>query len=380
MRTRVALVAALAACLVLPGAAAASTAKVVIADSCAGNVACSKYGGGQPLSFVTYTAAPGEANRVVAARAGGEITLTDPAATITVEAPCRALGPNRASCPGATVAPTISRLVVDLGDGADTLSLGAGVGALTALDGGEGDDAIAGGGDEDLIDGGRGADTLSGGGGADLLTFAGRADGVTVDAASGRTSDGDTLEGFERIQGGDGPDRLLGGAGADVMSGAGGDDTLRGAGGGDTLDGDLGADRIDGGAGADLLDGDPEQGDDYYTPTIELSRDVLRGGPGDDTLEDTGGGNTLVGGPGDDGLTGGVDGDRLLGGSGADVLADAGGRDRFWGGSGRDRIAARDGRSDRVACGGGLDRARIDAKDRLRACERVLPRRYTSGR
>jgi len=46
----------------------------------------------------------------------------------------------------------------------------------------------------------------------------------------------------------------------------------------------------------------------------------------------------------------------------------------------RDSVFARDGRRDHVACGGGRDTARIDAKDRVRACERVRTHRYTPSR
>ena len=44
------------------------------------------------------------------------------------------------------------------------------------------------------------------------------------------------------------------------------------------------------------------------------------------------------------------------------------------------RISARDGRRDRVDCGSGRDSARIDKKDRVRACETQRPRRYTFRR
>ena len=90
MRTPLALAAALVTLAVLPAGASAATAKIVIGDSCGSDVACSKYNGGMPLTIVTYLGAPGEANRLAVSRTADVITLTDPAATVTAEAPCRA--------------------------------------------------------------------------------------------------------------------------------------------------------------------------------------------------------------------------------------------------------------------------------------------------
>ena len=375
------------ACLaLLPAAATASTGMVVVVDSCGGDLACSKYNGGSPVPIVTYEAAPGEANRVTVSRAGDTLTLSDAGATITAQEPCRAVGAHQLTCPARSIdstftpASSIPVLDVQLGDGADTLAISGSLGASTALDAGDGDDTLTGGTDADLLDGGLGADRLDGGAGSDRLTFAARTDGVTVDVPARRTSDGDTLAGLESIQGGEGADRLLGGPQADELSGGGGADTLRGAGGDDKLAGDLGADVVEGGSGSDSITGDPPQGDGYYTKRVALLRDVLRGGKGDDVIHDTGGENVLVGGLGDDDLTGGVDDDRIAGGPGRDDLDGGGGSDRLQGGLGRDDIAARDGLRDRVGCGGGRDEARIDARDRVRACEKVRPRRYSSTR
>ena len=94
------LVVALACLAALPAAASGSTAKIVIKDSCNGDLACSKYNGGTPLPIVTYVAAAGEANRVAVARAGDVITISDPAATIAPEAPCQAVDPHQVACYG----------------------------------------------------------------------------------------------------------------------------------------------------------------------------------------------------------------------------------------------------------------------------------------
>jgi hypothetical protein len=58
-------------------------------------------------------------------------------------------------------------------------------------------------------------------------------------------------------------------------------------------------------------------------------------------------------------------------GGGDGVLA-VGGKDRVWTGRGKDIVYAKDGGRDRVNCGGGSDRALLDAFDRARSCERDI--------
>jgi Ca2+-binding RTX toxin-like protein len=370
---------------------------VVMVDSCGSDVACGKYNAGHDVAVVVYLAAAGEANRVVASRTGDEVTISDPGATVTAQDDCRAAGPHAAVCTAPAAVGPVPGFSAQLGDGDDTLTVTGALGVRTSLEGGLGGDALTGGGEDDTLDGGPGADRIDGGPG-DTFSFAGRGEPVTVDLAAGTTSDGDTLRGIERVEGGGGADRLLGGPGADTLLGGRGDDVISGRGGRDTLSGELGADRLDGGAGEDRLRGDPPQGDDYYTPRIRLRPDVLRGGPGDDTLSDTGGANRLEGGSGDDLLEGGSGADRLIGGSGADWLnghrgadrlsggagrdemrggsggdrlSGGAGVDRLFGGSGPDRLQARDRSADRADCGRGRDRATVDAKDRVHACETI---------
>src|SRR6185369_12437762 len=104
------------------------------------------------------------------------------------------------------------------------------------------------------IDGGRGADKLDGGAGYDTVTFAGAGQAVQVDLSTGKSSENDTLQGFEKLVGsrfddtltGDGgANRLEGGAGADVLVGGAGDDELEGGQGADTLTGGAGADKFE---------------------------------------------------------------------------------------------------------------------------------------
>ncbi|HYU62106.1 MAG TPA: CocE/NonD family hydrolase [Solirubrobacterales bacterium] len=92
-----------------------------------------------------------------------------------------------------------------------------------------------------------------------------------------------------------------------------------------------------------------------------------------DSLTGTAFGDRIVGGAGDDDLEG-LSGDDCLSGEDGDDRLDGGdGRDSLDGGPGADRLAARDGERDRVRCGPGRgDRAKVDRRDRVRGCERVV--------
>ena len=82
-----------------------------------------------------------------------------------------------------------------------------------------------------------------------------------------------------------------------------------------------------------------------------------------DVINAGAGGDALDGLAGDDCLFGEDGGDRIVGGAGSDVVD---------GGPGGDRLRARDGERDRVRCGKGADRARVDRNDRVRGCEKVF--------
>ena len=90
---------------------------------------------------VTYTAAPGETNRVTLTSA---TEVRDSSATLTAGTGCTLAAPGRVTCAAAT------RFAIDLGDGDDTLTTSLSV-PVTASDG-------------------AGRDTLTGGSGADVFT------------------------------------------------------------------------------------------------------------------------------------------------------------------------------------------------------------------
>ncbi|MDQ4048584.1 MAG: choice-of-anchor D domain-containing protein, partial [Actinomycetota bacterium] len=147
-------------------------------------------------------------------------------------------------------------------------------------------------------------------------------------------------------------DTLLGTPAGDRLSGLGGADRLNGLAGADCLSGGSGKDRLAGGSGKDRLAGD-------------RGNDVASGGQGNDRLTGGGGKDRLNGDSGNDILAGGSGNDRLTGGKG---------RNRYSAGSGRDAVNARNRRRERVDCGPGRDRARVDRSDRVRRCERVTRR------
>jgi len=102
------------------------------------------------------------------------------------------------------LATSVTKIVVDAGDGNDTVNL-AGVGKRTEINGGAGNDTLT---------GGSGSDTISGGAGDDVIN---------------------------------------GGAGKDSIAGGDGNDTLHGDAGGDLLVGGPGSDVFDGGDGPDIV-------------------------------------------------------------------------------------------------------------------------------
>ena len=146
-------------------------------------------------------------------------------------------------------------------------------------------------------------------------------------------------------------DVLFGDAAPNTFHAKAGNDLVDGLGANDTLFGDSGDDYIDG----DYKERNPVFG--------VWGDDALYGGKGSDWLQGNEGNDTLYGGIGRDELDGGPDDDHLDGGAGRDLL---------FGDAGNDAINARDGVVDKVHCGGGIDTATADPKDRVDPdCETV---------
>ena len=189
-------------------------------------------------TIVTYSAGPGETNRLAIRVEADGIRFTDNGATITSSS-CTSVTPNEVFCAGTT--DTIS---AGTGDGSDLVD--ASTAPSARVDGGPGNDVIraaiaAGGEGNDDLRGIEGPGQLRGGPGVDTL-IAGQS-------------------GYE-LYGGPGNDTLVGGDGRDSIWGGEGpcatcpipsedDDIVRGGRGDDILYVEEGADRIDGEAGSD---------------------------------------------------------------------------------------------------------------------------------
>ena len=112
---------------------------------------------------VTYTAAPGETNRVTLTSA---TEVRDSTATLTAGTGCTLAAPGRVTCAAAT------RFAIDLGDGDDTLTTSLSV-PVTVSDG-AGRDTVTGGTGADVFLAGAGNDVYNGGTGTDRIDFSAR--------------------------------------------------------------------------------------------------------------------------------------------------------------------------------------------------------------
>jgi Ca2+-binding RTX toxin-like protein len=204
-------------------------------------------------------------------------------------------------------------LVVNAGDGADTIAINTVNLASVTVDGGPGNDVITGSGEADTLGGGdgndrvvgaQGGDTMAGGNGNDVLVWnpgdgsdvmdgeAG-ADDIELNGGNGAEQfaaapTGDRVR-FERLN--PAPFNLnVGTAERLVLNGNGGDDTMTSDPAlavAELLNGGVGIDSLQGGGAADFING----GDD---------NDTLDGGPGIDRLVGDRGGDAMAGGAGAD--------------------------------------------------------------------------------
>jgi len=163
--------------------------------------------------------------------------ISDPKGVKKLPDGCFRFSDNAIHCP----VELVNSIVIDLGNGDDTLTVDEDVAEDFGINAGDGDDTVeAGSGDDeiegedgnDVLDGNRGNDTREGGPGNDLL----------------RGSPGKDLE-----KGGPGNDRVNGGGGADKLRGNSGRDRLKGGGGDDKLNGGSGRDRCIGGPGSETV-------------------------------------------------------------------------------------------------------------------------------
>ncbi len=190
-------------------------------------------------------------------------------------------------------------VVVDAGQGDDTLDF-RGVLSTVEVNGGNGNDTIF------LSDGAN--STADGGAGDDVITasFKPSATGVVIRGGDGN----DTLIGGTMsitIYGDGGNDTIAGTAQADNLYGGDGQDTITASDGSDNVDGGAGHDAIDGGNGMDFLLGG-------------AGNDVINAGGDHDVVDGRDGDDLIYGGSGNDLLIGGNGNDRLFGDGGSDLL------------------------------------------------------------
>jgi Ca2+-binding RTX toxin-like protein len=242
---------------------------------------------------------------------------------------------------GPVTVAALTSIVINAGDGNDTVIVSSKLKEPATINGGTGSDNLTGGGGHDTIntgtdavgdtaDGRNGNDTITGGAGADLL------------------------------RGGAGNDSIVGGAGINALEGGAGNDTLQGGADIDNISGNAGNDSIVGGDGADHLRGDDNfgaagkdtvvagPGDDFASGGN--GNDNLDGGDGNDRLEGGSGNDNLVGGPD---VAGGPDADQLFGGAGNDTAMGGADDDQLFGEAGRDSLVGGAGMD---TLSGGLNR------------------------
>jgi Ca2+-binding RTX toxin-like protein len=188
----------------------------------------------------------------------------------------------------------------------------------------------------DTITGSAAINILDGRAGIDTLDYSAsvNATGVTIDldanTASGGDAAGDTISGFENINGTSHSDFLVGSSTVNIINGGDGSDTIEGGAGADKMDGGDGNDDVlsyfhsiaavtvtlgnDGSATGAVAKGGDATGDKF------TNFENITGGQGNDILTGNAGANVLSGRDGNDTLTGGAQVDIMTGGDGADVF------------------------------------------------------------
>ena len=241
---------ALAAVLMLPGSALATTVSV-------------------NNGKLIVSGSPGEKNQIAvwtgtSEEGSGALVSDDgPGVTLTPGAGCIPYGQGDIGCS------LPSSLELKGGDENDSVvsnswlpaKLLGGSGDDT-LDGGPGKDTLEGNDGNDTLLGGFAGDTLKGNSGNDTASFAAYtfpvaldADGVADDGVSGENAN--IATDVENLTGGSGDDTITGSSGANTLDGRGGRDNLRGAAGDDRLESrDGSVDTVSCGAGNDSVTGD----------------------------------------------------------------------------------------------------------------------------
>jgi len=250
----------------------------------------------------------------------------------------------------------ISRMVLQSGDGNDTLIGYAGEDTISGMEGNDyingrgGDDTLNGGPGDDIIDGGTGEDVMDGGPGDDTYRIDSAADGI-IELADGGSDTVEslashilaanlenlTLTGDADINGSgnDQDNYMIGNNGRNILDGGPGADTMEGGEGNDTYYTDNQEDRIceSDAAGTDTEIRGFESGW-LLTANVEnltLAESVYQGAGNelDNIITGNDLDNNLWGAEGKDTLSGGAGNDALLGGEGSDTMCGGAGDDYY---------------------------------------------------
>ncbi|MGA2230664.1 MAG: VCBS repeat-containing protein, partial [Tepidisphaeraceae bacterium] len=222
---------------------------------------------------------------------------------------------------------SVTAIDMHMGAGNDSVSIAAGVGAVS-VDGGHGDDTIVASNRAPDTLFANGKDSIHGGGGPELLEAAGNGStligGHAHDTLIGM-SGGDSITADGRV------DSVLGKGGSDTLAAGPGEDTLRANGGKGSVSGGSGPDLLYGGGGHDTL---------TAGATSLIGVEVFLGG---NTLKASGGDNLLIGFNGqNDLIESGTGSDTLVGdlsATGMDTLIATAAGDSIQGGA-RDSIVS----------------------------------------
>jgi Ca2+-binding RTX toxin-like protein len=221
----------------------------------------------------------------------------------------------------------IKKMVINLGDGNDSLYIGNIFSGPTTINGGAGDDHLY---------CSTGNDKINAGDGNDYITALAGNDSVDAGAGDDLVTCGD---GNDNVFGGDGRDRIFGDKGRDVIDGGFGADTMNGGEDVDTISYATRTNAVfvdpagtgkgeqpdDGEAGEkDFVDGDFEiivggKGNDVLVGSLDANGNFGDKFIANNKLIGNAGNDTLIGLAGDDTMDGGAGADVFQGGDGADT-------------------------------------------------------------
>ncbi len=235
------------------------------------------------------------------------------------------------------VVETTDRLIIQAGEGDDTLSATGIATALLVLtlDGGGGSDVIRSTGDgtylggtgDDLIFAGltNSSEVLDGGIGVDTLDTTSWAGPYTLNMVTGVTNySGESFVNFENLVTGDGDDTITGTTGANIIRTNAGIDNVTAGDGDDTVEGGAGGDTLNGGVGNDTVD----YSSSNAAVTVSLNVNSASGGHATgDIISNF---ENLSGSAFNDFLTGNGLANIIIGGLGADTMSGLTGDDFYF--------------------------------------------------